>query len=339
MSTRSAIALVPKDGAVDPSLRVAGLSLLLRAVLSLQRDGAEHITIVVPAQHHDFAKRVAADPRVIATTSIAGTDHTHPMATVARYDVVGGVALKGKADVGSATKALFETCRKPVDGVVSRHFNRHISLFISRLLVNTPVTPNMMTFATFGVSLVAAWLVLEPTYLNTALGGVLMQANSILDGCDGELARVRYQGSKLGQWLDTIGDDVSNVIFWAALGFGAAKLDHVYAPYLAVAGWIGAGANGFAAVQNYILLATKGSGDFYALRQDESTGSPGFVGSVVALFNVLLRQDFFLAMVAVVALAGYLPWLTPVVAAGAVITLAVSTVRFVRALLSRKRAT
>src|SRR6266496_2179547 len=43
---------------------------------------------------------------------------------------------------------------------------------------------------------------------------------SILDGCDGELARVRLQQSKLGAWLDTFVDDVLNVLITVSVGIG-----------------------------------------------------------------------------------------------------------------------
>jgi phosphatidylglycerophosphate synthase len=42
----------------------------------------------------------------------------------------------------------------------------------------------------------------------------------VLDGCDGELARVRFQQSKLGAWLDTFVDDVLNVLMTASAGIG-----------------------------------------------------------------------------------------------------------------------
>jgi phosphatidylglycerophosphate synthase len=43
---------------------------------------------------------------------------------------------------------------------------------------------------------------------------------SILDGCDGELARVRFQQSAVGEWLDTMVDDGLNIVIFAALGIG-----------------------------------------------------------------------------------------------------------------------
>ncbi|HHH30676.1 MAG TPA: CDP-alcohol phosphatidyltransferase family protein [Polyangiaceae bacterium] len=237
----------------------------------------------------------------------------------------------------AAVRSLFEACRKPVDGVVSRHLNRHVSLFISRLLVDTRITPNTMTFVTFGVSLVASWLALAGSYASFAVAGVLMQLNSILDGCDGELARVRFQGSKLGQWLDTVGDDLSNVVFWAAVGYGARGVPE-WGPWLARAGWLAAAANGMSALLNYAVLARVGSGDFYALVDTKPDARPGgLVGLTVTFFSTVLRQDFFLFLVMIVALLGWLAWALPVIALGAVITLGVSVVRTAQFFLARAR--
>jgi phosphatidylglycerophosphate synthase len=39
---------------------------------------------------------------------------------------------------------------------------------------------------------------------------LLFQLNSIIDGVDGELARMRLEASVLGEWLDTVGDGLCN---------------------------------------------------------------------------------------------------------------------------------
>jgi hypothetical protein len=50
------------------------------------------------------------------------------------------------------------------------------------------------------------------------MGFLLAQAQSILDGCDGELARVRFQQTSIGEWLDTIVDDFLNLALVLAIG-------------------------------------------------------------------------------------------------------------------------
>jgi hypothetical protein len=106
------------------------------------------------------------------------------------YDRVAEVLLRDADDRREAKRRLFEACRKPVDGVVSRHLNRHISIAISKLVVDTPISPNAMTGFTFSLALVAAAFAVQGGYWPTVAAAFLMQWNSILDGCDGELARV-----------------------------------------------------------------------------------------------------------------------------------------------------
>jgi len=42
--------------------------------------------------------------------------------------------------------------------------------------------------------------------LTLAIGGVLAQAASVLDGCDGEVARLRLEESDFGGWFDAVLD-------------------------------------------------------------------------------------------------------------------------------------
>lgn len=234
----------------------------------------------------------------------------------------------------AAAHALFEACRKPVDGFVSRHLNRHVSLRISRALVGTPLTPNQATVITFGVGLVAAWFATLGGYWASLTAAALMQLNSILDGVDGELARVRFQGSKLGQWLDTLGDDASNLIFWLALSVSAPLYPH--GRWLQIAGWVAAGTTAAVALLYYRELAQKGTGDLNALSWSFEAQRPvGFTGYVVLFFRYLLKQDAFIFLLLVAALFGGLHAVLPLAAAGGIITLCAAAARtVVRALRS-----
>jgi phosphatidylglycerophosphate synthase len=120
-------------------------------------------------------------------------------------------------NVRAVKKFMLRCLRKPVDGLISRSVNRPISLAMSSLFVETSLTPNQLTAMTFGVALVAAALMTQGWFF---LGACVMQLSSILDGCDGEVARLKYQSSRLGGWLDTILDDVSNQLFLLATAWG-----------------------------------------------------------------------------------------------------------------------
>ncbi len=106
-----------------------------------------------------------------------------------------------------AEKALLDRLRdKLTDGPVSRYLNRPISVMFSRHLVKLDITPNQISLFLFLCSLVATGLFMMGGYIFLLIGGVLAQFASIVDGCDGEVARLKYQGSDFGGWFDAVLD-------------------------------------------------------------------------------------------------------------------------------------
>jgi len=95
---------------------------------------------------------------------------------------------------------------KPSDGPVSRYINRPFSVMISRRLVNHRITPNQISLFSFLCSVLAAGLFALNGYLALLLGGFVAQFASIVDGCDGEVARLTYQSSSYGGWFDAVLD-------------------------------------------------------------------------------------------------------------------------------------
>ncbi len=92
------------------------------------------------------------------------------------------------------------------DGPVSRYLNRPLSLRISRRLVKYPVTPNQISLFSFLCSMLGAGLFAFGGYPGLLLGGLLAQFGSVIDGCDGEVARLKFQGSDYGGWFDAVLD-------------------------------------------------------------------------------------------------------------------------------------
>lgn len=119
-----------------------------------------------------------------------------------------------------AARLLLKLNWRPHDGLVARYLNKYISVAISSWLADTPITPNQMTLLAFLVAMVGVGVTTIGSYLGFVVGALLVQIQSILDGCDGELARMRYQSSRIGGWLDTIVDDVIGVFWILALGHG-----------------------------------------------------------------------------------------------------------------------
>jgi phosphatidylglycerophosphate synthase len=73
------------------------------------------------------------------------------------------------------------------------------------------------------VGLYAGWLFSRGTYAAGVVGALLSLAASVLDGCDGELARLQYQESAFGCWVDTLGDYAYYAAVFVGLTIGAAR--------------------------------------------------------------------------------------------------------------------
>jgi len=112
-------------------------------------------------------------------------------------------------DEGALKKAenkLLDTLKKTSDGPVSRHLNRPISIKISKYLVKTGVTPNIVSFLSFILCCIGAFFFFLGGWINLAIGAILAQVSSIVDGCDGEVARLKFNETEFGAWFDAVLD-------------------------------------------------------------------------------------------------------------------------------------
>ena len=124
-------------------------------------------------------------------------------------------------DIKFAEKKLLKSLIKSKDGMMSKNLNRRVSTFITRFLIKTPITPNMITFAIptlFGIP--TFFLLAQGTYPWILIGGIMIQFMSIIDGVDGEISRLKYLKSIWGKWLDPIVDRYVDTIVIAGMGYG-----------------------------------------------------------------------------------------------------------------------
>jgi phosphatidylglycerophosphate synthase len=111
---------------------------------------------------------------------------------------------------------------KPTDGIFARA-NRKISIPISRLIIPFPITPNMVSLFTLGVSSAAGASLALGGYWNMLAGAILSWFSSVLDGCDGEVARLKLQESAFGCWLETICDNLYYLFIFSGLTIGLVR--------------------------------------------------------------------------------------------------------------------
>ena len=154
--------------------------------------------------------------------------------------------------------------RKTRDGPVARHLNRPVSRWLSRYLVRTTVTPNQVSLASWILSCVAAGLMALGGYPALAAGGALAQLASIIDGCDGEIARLKYSQSKFGGWFDAVLDRYADAFLLFGLMWHAFASTGAYLPLLlGFAAIVGSFLNSYTADKYDGLMAQRLQGASY----------------------------------------------------------------------------
>jgi phosphatidylglycerophosphate synthase len=122
-------------------------------------------------------------------------------------------------DRQAAERKLDRWLVKPTDGIYAR-LNRRISIPISRQLIKFPVTANMVTLFTLGVGFASGAFFALGGYWSTLVGALLCLWASILDGCDGEVARLKLQESAFGCWLETVCDYLFYLFLFVGMTVG-----------------------------------------------------------------------------------------------------------------------
>ncbi len=131
--------------------------------------------------------------------------------------------LQSREGIAIAEKRLMQNTGKSQDGFAARFINRPISRSVSRWLVRFPLLPNQWTLMVTAIPIAGSILLMRGDYLGFACGAVLFQLHSVLDGCDGEIARLKYLESEKGRRLDTICDRLVTLIFVISIGVGLSR--------------------------------------------------------------------------------------------------------------------
>jgi len=100
---------------------------------------------------------------------------------------------------------------KATDGIVSRYINRKISTRITMFIVKRRIriSPNQVSILSFIIGIVSAVIYL---FNNPLIAGIMVQISSIVDGVDGELARILKKTTRFGAFFDAILDRFVNIV-------------------------------------------------------------------------------------------------------------------------------
>jgi 1L-myo-inositol 1-phosphate cytidylyltransferase / CDP-L-myo-inositol myo-inositolphosphotransferase len=117
-------------------------------------------------------------------------------------------------DLRTARRLLRRSLAKAGDGPVSRYLNRPISTRLSLALAPLRPNPDLVSAVSALLALIGAVALAAGKGL---AGAVSVQAASILDGCDGELARLQLRSSAAGALLDAFLDRLGDAAIVAAM--------------------------------------------------------------------------------------------------------------------------
>ncbi len=182
---------------------------------------------------------------------------------------------------------------KGEDGFLARHLNRRVSRFISKGLVLTPVTPNQITLVGATIGMAGAFLLSWAGYWPKLIGSLLFLFCIIVDGVDGEIARLKLQATSLGHYLDIITDNIVHIAIFAGITLGLYR-DSPNPEYLGILGllMVGFGLCGIAVYQCILKRSPE------ELRRSPKT---------IRLMALLSNRDFAYIVVAL-ALVQRLHW-------------------------------
>ncbi len=103
------------------------------------------------------------------------------------------------------------------DGFMARNFDRHISRFFSKRLVRTGLHPNWFTVMGMSIGLLGAWFLSQPHYISRVVGSLLFVFCIMIDGVDGEIARLTLKDSTFGHYFDIVTDNIVHAAIFIAL--------------------------------------------------------------------------------------------------------------------------
>ncbi|TAK04864.1 hypothetical protein EPO33_02605 [Patescibacteria group bacterium] len=111
-----------------------------------------------------------------------------------------------------------EAGRDPLIGLTIRFF----SIYVTKVLIGTPITPNQVTALSVFVFLAGMALFAFASVPLYAVGIFLVYLSVVLDGVDGEIARLKFPGRKVGSlWTEPVSHDIQYALMYVPLAINA----------------------------------------------------------------------------------------------------------------------
>jgi phosphatidylglycerophosphate synthase len=250
------------------------------------------------------ATAIAASPATAdADLAAAWTDATR----VEHGDIARHPATTKSEQKAGAKMLLQLLVKASEDSPVSKYVYRPLSRPLTVALLHTPITPNQVSYIVALIGLAGCVLTALPSHACLIWGAALVFLSCVIDGCDGEIARMKLQYSPFGAWLDTIIDEVTQVSYFFAIGYHTYQ--HHPSTWLAasiVLGGVMYAGTIYAIYYFSIVVIKKGGSQYYesdvelvdgpdgpALRKRHKVSTaPPWVQQLATIFLYMIRRDF-----------------------------------------------
>ncbi|MDQ2918593.1 MAG: CDP-alcohol phosphatidyltransferase family protein, partial [Verrucomicrobiota bacterium] len=214
--------------------KIAGLRQLDRLALTLNEfaqknnDGSPLVVCVQWDPSVDASRRWMPNDSRLTAISLADDasgmfDETFNTRQLVQRNTLARESVSNANKIVAAERRFLRGSGKSQDGLVSRYLNRPISRAVTQRLLRTHITPNEWSILILPLVVLAAFFLRHGTYGSILFGLLLFQVFSILDGCDGEIARAKFMESTSGRLLDDLSDILCNVLLGFGLGLGLGK--------------------------------------------------------------------------------------------------------------------
>lgn len=219
------------------------------------------------------------------------------------YDANNFVDVHSPQDLARLRSLMKKKIRNRTPTFVARVINKPVSLPLSHLLALLKVRPNTITLTALLFSLFGAFFLMDSQKF--WMGFVFFQVNSILDGCDGEVARLNLKTTPLGKKLDVYADYLTSFLLMEAGTLGILKI-HAgsLTGFLAYPIALLPLMTGSLWLVVWIFKLTKGELDDMEGACHQKLASPANVyEKVMAVILWISRRDFYIFFLFILALA------------------------------------
>jgi phosphatidylglycerophosphate synthase len=236
----------------------------------------------------------------------------------------GGYWMRLSSDEKSVKEAedvLFSNVSKSSSGWISKNINSKMSIPVSRFLIHTSLTPNMISVVIGIIGILSGFFYVlgYPVW-----GGVFLELSTIFDRCDGEVARIKLMESKRGQWIDTIFDQLSFLSFVVGVPLGFYRATK--SPLAITLGSVNLGIFMFFVAWSFYFLtryANSGSMVAYSKTVDEliPVKRRTIFHKLIIRLRPMMKREFFSIVFLIAAIFGGYLWVLSLTTLGLSLTL------------------